>query len=192
MLGGTFDPVHNGHLAIARRALDELALTRVLLIPNGVPPHRAAPQASGPQRLELLRLATAGCERLLVDDRELRRGGASYTVDTLRELRREYGDSRLVLLIGADAFADIRQWSRWQQLFALAEVAVFARPGGAGLPPGVPTERVRLLAGRELDVSSSTVRARLAAGQDCSDLLPPAVAERIVQLGLYQGPVASA
>lgn len=188
VLGGTFDPVHFGHLSMARTALEALHLDRVLLIPNGQPPHRAAPEASPAQRLEMLRAATADDPRLQVDDREIRRGGPSYTVDTLTELAAELGpETRLVLLLGADAFAEIHEWSRWRRLFDLAEVVVFAREGARSVPDGVPQGRIRFVREAVHPASASEIRARIAAGKPCEDLLPDEVMEIVERDGLYRG-----
>ncbi len=179
--------MHLGHLSMAETALEVLHLDRVLLIPNGRPPHRSAPEASPAQRLEMLRAATAGDSRMVVDDREIRRQGPSYTVDTLTELARESGPgTRLVLLLGADAFAEIREWSRWRQLFELAEVVVFARDGAAEIAAEIPIDRVRFLSRAVHPASSSEVRARVAAGKPCDDLLPPEVRRIIERDGLYR------
>ena len=141
--GGTFDPIHNGHLAIARAARDALCVT-VRLMPAADPPHRAPPGASAAQRAHLLDLAVKGERGLCVDRRELRRAARlpasrSYTVDTLRELRMELGDAApLALLIGADSLLGLPGWHEWRALFGLAHFVVADRPGNlldAGLPP---------------------------------------------------------
>ncbi|MPZ44034.1 MAG: nicotinate-nucleotide adenylyltransferase [Betaproteobacteria bacterium] len=130
ILGGTFDPVHYGHLRLAEEAADALGLTQVRLIPAALPNLRARPGTKPHQRLEMTRLAAAHNPRLAVDDRELRREGMSYTVDTLDELRAELGATRPIwLILGADAFLRLPAWSRWLQLFDLAHIAVATRPG---------------------------------------------------------------
>ncbi|MGH8666245.1 MAG: nicotinate-nucleotide adenylyltransferase [Burkholderiales bacterium] len=132
ILGGTFDPVHYGHLRLAEEAADALGLTQVRLIPAALPNLRARPGTKPHQRLEMTRLAAAHNPRLAVDDRELRREGMSYTVDTLDELRAELGATRPIwLILGADAFLRLPAWSRWLQLFDLAHIAVATRPGYA-------------------------------------------------------------
>ncbi|AND69162.1 nicotinate-nucleotide adenylyltransferase [Dyella thiooxydans] len=128
ILGGTFDPVHIGHLCVAWEA-SELLDAEVRLMPAGVPPHRTPPVASAEQRVALLRAALAGQDRLQLDPRELGRDGPSYSVDTLEALRAEQGDRPLVLLMGADAFASLPSWHRWSRLFELAHLGVFTRPG---------------------------------------------------------------
>jgi nicotinate-nucleotide adenylyltransferase len=130
ILGGTFDPVHYGHLRLAEEAADALALDRVVLIPAALPNLRARPGTEAQHRLAMTRLAAADNPRLAVDDRELEREGVSYTVDTLAELRAEVGTRNpLWLILGADAFLRLPAWSRWLQLFDLAHVAVATRPG---------------------------------------------------------------
>ena len=184
--GGTFDPVHDGHLAIARAARDALDAT-IRLMPAADPPHRAPPGANAAQRARMLDLAVAGEPRLLVDTRELARAGRSYTVETLRELRREIGDTAPVaLLVGADSFLDLPQWREWQALFDLAHFVVAQRPGSP-LERGLAPELAALVAGRDAAdaaalraapagrvlrlnqplhaESASEVRQRIAAGQ---------------------------
>jgi nicotinate-nucleotide adenylyltransferase len=201
--GGTFDPVHDGHVAIATRAADVLGIARCLLIPAGDPPHRAAAQAPGPLRAEMLRRAFAGDPRFEVDERELRRTGPSWTVDTLGELRRECGpEVPLVLLLGADAFLGLPGWSRWRQLGELAHFAVFARPGTVldaerpDWPPGVaapatepavlreaPAGRCVVFPAPVSALSSTALRAALGRGEVPAAGLPPAVAELIRSAG---------
>jgi nicotinate-nucleotide adenylyltransferase len=130
VLGGTFDPVHFGHLRTAMELLEHLELDRMLLVPVGVPPHRAQPSAGALQRLHMLRLAVRGDPRLQVDDRECRKAETAYTVDTLRQLRSEVGDGvALSFCVGADAFIGMSHWHRWQELPSLAHIVVMSRPG---------------------------------------------------------------
>lgn len=143
MLGGTFDPVHYGHLRLAAEVRDALALPEVRLVPAGDPPHRGAPEASAADRIAMLELAVAGFPGLTIDTRETRRSGKSYTVLTLEELRSERPRSPLLLLLGADAFRGLASWHRWQRLFDLAHLVVVPRPGTAAatdLPPALERE----------------------------------------------------
>jgi nicotinate-nucleotide adenylyltransferase len=213
LLGGTFDPVHYGHLRFADAVRRALGLSAVRLVPAGDPPHRRVPSASAADRLAMLQLAVAEFPGLVVDDRELRRGGKSYTVLTLTELRREFPDSPLLLLLGADAFLGLPSWHRWGELSDLAHLVVVERPGvnlEASLPaPLLPIWRDRLVrdprillsrpAGAILvqsiapvDVSATTIRNHIAkggsAGEKWRGLLPPAVLAYIDLHHLYQQP----
>lgn len=130
ILGGTFDPIHFGHLRLAQEVADKLRLTEVRFVPSGTPPHRMAPAASAADRLAMVRLAVAGNPLFRIDEREINQTDLGYTVDTLTALRAETGSAQsLVLLLGADAFLDLATWSRWHQLFDLVHIAVAYRPG---------------------------------------------------------------
>jgi nicotinate-nucleotide adenylyltransferase len=207
ILGGTFDPVHLGHVALAKAALSRLPLTEVLWLPSGSPGHRAPPAAGARDRLAMLRLATAGQPRYRIDDSELDRSDPTYTVHTLTRLRAQLGKKQsLVLLLGSDSFLSLPTWLRWRELFDLAHIAVVGRPGhplgGSGTAPELAAEIGRRAAPPEqlaasaagniasfdmpsVDISSSAVRAALAAGQDASHLLPEAVLAYIQSQHLY-------
>lgn len=205
LFGGTFDPVHNGHLRAAWEAAEQLD-AEVRLLPANVPPHRPQPVLSAGQRVALLRLALAGQSRLVLDTRELDRAGPSYTVDTLCELRTEIGDERpVVLLVGADAFAGLPSWNRWLQLFELAHVAVLDRPGPARERPAELVEQISArrctvdgawrtrgagcilsLDVTDLDISATAIRADIAAGREPRFLLPDAVRDAIAAHGWYR------
>lgn len=130
ILGGTFDPVHLAHLALARAALDRLGIAQVRWIPAGHPPHRVSPQATPEDRLAMVRLAIGGEPRFVLDASEVNSSAPSYTVHTLERLRRHYGPAKpLVLLMGADAFRGLRTWHRWEAILGLAHIAVATRPG---------------------------------------------------------------
>jgi nicotinate-nucleotide adenylyltransferase len=191
LLGGTFDPVHNAHLAIARRALEVLGAARVLWLPTGAPRYRKPAVASARHRVAMLRLALAGEPRWAIDERELAPGASGYTLDTLRALRAELGaQTPLVMLIGSDQFARLDTWHRWRELFEFARFAVFARgrgermrePGAADVPAGgvihVPFE--------PLAISASELRARIARGEDVAAFLPLPVLAYIREHGLYR------
>ena len=128
ILGGTFDPIHYGHLRTALDVQQRLALDEVRFIPCGEPPHRVAPIAEPLQRLAMVRAAIAGQDRFVADDRELRRDGPSYMVDTLSSLKNDFKDESLCLILGTDAFNGLAQWHQWQKIFALANIVVMKRP----------------------------------------------------------------
>jgi nicotinate-nucleotide adenylyltransferase len=179
-LGGTFDPVHNAHLAMARAALEHLKLEKILFMPTGAPRYRTPPVASGEHRVAMLHLALGDDEAYEIDARELAPGASGYTVDTLRELRLELGaDTELWLLMGADQYAKLDNWHRPEDVRRLARIAVFGRPGVALKKdtPLVPLE--------PLPISASDIRARVARGEDIGALVPPAVARYIAEHGLY-------
>ena len=185
ILGGSFDPVHNAHLALARAALDHLALLSILWIPSGSPPHRAAAHASAAQRCAMLELALGAEPRYALDRREILKATPGYTVETLEELRAELGPGAdLVLLIGADQYARLETWHRWRDLYALTRIAVFARPG-LELAPAANVIRVPI---EPLDISSSAIRARINAGDPPHGLLPDAVLDYIDREHLYSSP----
>jgi len=190
IFGGTFDPVHIGHLSVAWEAA-ELLDADVHLMPASVPPHKPAPAATAEQRVAMLHAALLGQSRLLLDTRELQRSGPSYTFDTLTALRAEVGDRPLVLLLGADAFAGLPGWHRWQELFSVAHIGVLSRPGidtamPEALAQAITARRVSSageLAGRAagkvielsvtpLEISATHIRELLAAGRDPRYLLP--------------------
>lgn len=194
LLGGTFDPIHLGHLRVAWEAAEALDAEVHLLLARQ-PPHRPTPVASVEQRVAALNAALAGQERLYADLRELRRDGPSYSIDTLTELRAEFGPDRaLILLLGADAFAGLPSWHRWRELFDLAHIVVLTRPGpvatlAAELHAEVLAREVvapRVLAASAagsvyrlhvtpLDISATQIRELLAAGHEPRYLLPDAL-----------------
>ena len=210
IFGGTFDPVHCGHLRLAEEAVTQLGLAGVRWIPAGQPKHREPPQVAAVDRLQMVRLALAGDPRFSVDAAEVESGEASYTVPTLERLRAEFGPRRpLVLLLGADAYAGLPTWHRWRELFSLAHIAVTHRPGHAlaELPPALAAEHGRRLlatparlaeapagsivtfAMTPLDISATQIRAALAAEGSAarvSHLLPQAVIDYIDDKHLYQ------
>ena len=186
LLGGTFDPVHLGHLRAAAGASAELGLDRVLIAPVARPPHRPEPAASAFDRYAMVALATAGQPRLMPSDVELRRGGLSYTVDTVRALLQQLPGASLYLIVGSDTLPEMAGWREADALFAQCAVAVFERPGasaGGAPPPGVAMHR---LSGTGLAVSASEVRQRAKAGVALEGLVPASVAEYIRKQGLYR------
>jgi nicotinate-nucleotide adenylyltransferase len=183
-LGGTFDPVHNAHMAMARAALDELKLEKLLFVPTGSPHYRTPAVASSEHRVAMLRKATEGEPRYEIDARELAPGSTGYTVDTLRELRLELGAATpFWLLMGADQYAKLDSWHRPQDVKKLARIAVFARPGTT------LSEKIHLVPMPPMPISASDIRARVARGEDISALVPPAVANYVATHGLYAAAV---
>lgn len=212
ILGGTFDPVHFGHLRLAQELAEGLGLHQVRLIPAGLPPHRAQPHASPQQRLEMARLAITGNPLFTLDEREIFKTAPCYSVETLLELRRELGAGQpLCLFMGADAFLGLNTWHRWRELFDLAHIVVAQRPGVAGLARAAASMPADLreqlnrrlvnepeaLRGRSagfvitcpitaLDISATQIRQTLAAGSSPRYLLPDTVLDYIRANGLYK------
>lgn len=205
VLGGSFDPVHHGHLRAALEVVEQCRLGLLRLVPAGQPPHRAAPVAPAELRLRMLQAATAGEVRFVVDDRELRRPGPSYTVDTLVTLRAQFPTRPLCLVVGADAFLGLPSWHRWRELAELAHLVVMHRPGTALAPAGElagwlaerrrddPRELSRSLAGvvrvqpvTALAIASSAIRELVKAGGDPRYLVPDAVRDLLMSSGCYR------
>ncbi|MGH8710225.1 MAG: nicotinate-nucleotide adenylyltransferase [Burkholderiales bacterium] len=208
VFGGVFDPVHYGHLALAREAADRLDLAEVRFIPANVPPHRGQPHASAEQRVQMIKLAISDNPCFVLDQREILRAGASYTVDTLNAIRTELGSKRpLCLLMGVDVFAGLASWHCWNKLFELAHIVVVQRPGfdlrhlqsplreefakrSAKSPRAAlnkPYGAIIVLEVKPVDISASMIRERLAGGKSARDLLPPLVLDYIQSEGLYHG-----
>ena len=204
LFGGTFDPIHFGHLRPAFELSQALKLAEVRFLPAGSPPHRQATLASAEVRLAMVKAAVAGEKRFIVDDREVRRTGASYSVDTLTELRSEFPDRSLCLLLGMDAFLGLPNWHRWRDILDLAHVVVWRRPGWKAPEKGplgeVMVDRgtgaIRELheqkAGRayihavtQLEISSTELRQVIVSGTDPRYLVPDEVRKIIVETGCY-------
>lgn len=206
LFGGTFDPVHYGHLRAAVEARERLGLARLRLLPAGSPPHRDRTFAPAGERLQMLRLAVRAHPDLEVDDREVRRAGASYMVDTLAEIRTEVAATPLLLLIGQDAANGLDGWHEWRRLFELAHLVVLRRPESSHAYSGPlgaemrsrkvrhaaelsdsPAGRVLSLEVTQLAISSTGIRQLIARGRSPDFLLPDAVVEHIERAGLYRG-----
>jgi nicotinate-nucleotide adenylyltransferase len=204
LFGGTFDPIHCGHLRTAFELWQALKLTEVRFLPTGSPPHREQPSASAELRLSMVRAAIADQPAFAVDDREVRRSGVSYSVDTLGELRAEFPDRSLCLLLGMDAFLSLPSWHRWRELFDLAHIVVAHRPGWKAPAMGPLGEimvdrgtgsvrdlhearsgRVYVRAVTQLEISSTELRQLIVAGQDPRYLVPDPVREMILRTGCY-------
>jgi len=205
ILGGTFDPVHHGHLRLALECLEQADLAEVDMVPLHIPPHRISPVATPEQRREMLRLALEGAPGLKLDDCELQRGGVSYTVDTLAHMRQRYGNRPLCLIMGMDAFARLDTWHQWPLLLTHAHIIVVQRPGNEAVidNPEIaslyakasvksheelhssPGGRILNINIPMLDISATRLRDMLAQGRDIHFLLPPAVLAFIRQHHLY-------
>jgi nicotinate-nucleotide adenylyltransferase len=211
IFGGTFDPIHYGHLRLAEEIAEGAKLAAVRFLPSGTPPHRARPGADAEHRLAMARLATADNPCFAVDERETKRTGPGYTYDTLIELRQELGQNRpLALLLGADAFLELATWHRWRELFNLAHIVVAYRPGfpidtwQARMPEPLAHEYavrymqqplavhlasaggIAAVSMTGLDISATFVRNALASGRSVRYLLPEPVLAYIRTHGLYR------
>ena len=201
VFGGTFDPIHHGHLRIALDALETLRLQQVYFIPLAQAVHREQPDAPADLRLKMLQAALGGRRDLIADDRELQRIGPSYTIDTLRSLNQDLPEARLCLLLGEDAFNGFASWRDPLGILGLANIAVLRRPNQASpsdpaLAELLAEHRVKeLTADRsgqivfcsvtQLEIASSDIRQRIASGRSADFLTPPAVLDLITRHGLY-------
>jgi len=205
VLGGTFDPVHIAHLRCALEVQHGLGLSEVRFVASRQPPHRPMPAASAHQRLAMLRLAIDAQPGFVVDDREIRREGPSYTVDTLQSLRDELGSAPICLIVGVDAFAGLHTWHRWTSLIELAHLVVMHRPGRERVfTPDVqtllntrlvrdrsrlqqaPAGHIALLSVTQFEVSATRIRALIGAGESVRYLVPDPVLDYIHREGLYR------
>jgi nicotinate-nucleotide adenylyltransferase len=193
LLGGTFDPIHAGHLAAAKAAMDCAGLDRVVFVPAAQPPHRPPAVAGAEQRLEMCRLAVAGESRFEVSDVELNRAGPSYTVDTLSELHRLNPDDELFLILGWDAARLFPTWRRPDSVRKLASIVVVGRPGSDSpdeadlAPAGLGGDRVSICLESTPEVSGSEIRRAVGSGEPITGKVPPAVEQYIAAHGLYAG-----
>lgn len=188
LLGGTFDPPHLGHLVVAECARVELGLDEVRLLVAGEPWMKGAAPTRAADRVRLTEAAVAGDDHLVVDDREVHRSGATYTADTLAELHAEEPDAELFFLLGEDAAAELPRWHRIDEAFDLATFVVVTRPGHPAPPASALPDRVIHLEVPQLEVSSTQLRQRYAAGLGTRYLVPDAVEAAIRELGLYGTP----
>jgi len=181
ILGGTFDPVHNAHLAMAEAALRHLPIEAVLFMPTGKTHYRDPAIASAEDRLAMLRLATQGHPEFKIDERELAPQATGYTVDTLKSLRAELGDAPIYFLMGSDQYAKLDTWRDPEEVRSLAELVVFARPDVT-----IEGKVARTIPFESMRDSGTEVRARAARGEDLSGYVPAAVADYILRHGLYR------
>jgi nicotinate-nucleotide adenylyltransferase len=198
ILGGTFNPIHNGHLRLALEIYERLSLAQVRLIPSAQPPHRAVPSVTSQQRLEMVQAAIAGVTGLTADDRELQRDGPSYMIDTLFSLRAEYPDNPLCLILGSDAFINLNSWYQSTQIINLAHIIVVRRPNTVLATQHInQTQNLNQLhtnkAGKiwveelpDIAISATQIRDLIAAGNNPNYLLPLAVLDIINHNRLYR------
>lgn len=194
MFGGAFDPPHNAHVALAQAAVTQLGLAELRIFPTGRAWHKAHSLSSAEDRLAMAELAFGGLAKVVVDAREIRRSGPTYTLDTLRELRNERPDTQLVLLIGADQAAALRSWNGFEEILSIAIISVAARAGATGavdrfdlqiLAPLPSVARFEHLDLPPMEISATEIRRRAARGADIAGLVPPAVARYIDRHHLY-------
>jgi nicotinate-nucleotide adenylyltransferase len=185
LFGGSFDPVHLGHLLVAQAAIEELGLNKLIFVPAAQSPFKPGSQpAPAAARLQLLRLALVGRTDCEVDDQEIRRGGISYAVDTLRDYAKRILGAKLFYLIGADNVAKLNEWREPDELAKLAEFVVIPRPGESAAEFPKPF-RGKILKGFPVEISSSQIRTRIKAGLPIENLVPPFVAEAVHAAKLY-------
>jgi nicotinate-nucleotide adenylyltransferase len=194
IFGGAFDPPHNAHVALARAALAQLGLTELRIFPTGQAWHKSRGLSSAEHRLAMARLAFQSLPNVVVDAREIRRSGPTYTLDTLLELKTECPDMQLMLLIGTDQAAALRSWHGFEEILSIAIISIAHRADPiratsrfdpnilAPLPAGARFEQLELA---PMDISATDIRARVARGADISGLVPPAVARYIDRHHLY-------
>jgi nicotinate-nucleotide adenylyltransferase len=185
IFGGTFDPIHYAHLRTAFELQQALRLKEIRFLPAGNPPHRDQPLASAQLRLQMVELATAGQPGFVVDDREVRKEGPSYSVETLGELRHEYPDRSICLIVGMDAFLSLPKWHQWQELLQLAHLVVAHRPGRIGDLHEQRAGCIYIHAVTQLEISSTEVRQLIAMGRDPRFLMPDAVRKLILETNCY-------
>lgn len=203
IFGGTFDPVHYGHIKPALSVKQALKLSQLRFIPNRIPPHRVAPMLSVAQRLSLLQFALKDYPDVFIDERELHREGPSYMIDTLRSLHSDFPDETLCLIIGVDAFLKIATWHEWRAMFDLCHLVVMRRPGfdmtrvaehmnaedyrfladrmthDAGALTSQATGKILLKSVPQLDISSTQIRTNLLNGEDISQWVPEAICQQL-------------
>lgn len=189
-MGGTFDPIHLGHLRAAENAREGLELDEVRFFPAQIPPHRPVPSSSARDRFAMVALGTALHPRFVADDLELRREGPSYTVDTVARLREERPGDEVVLIVGSDTFPELETWKDHDRLLRMCTVAVVSRPedGPADGPAlgEAPGGGVRRVAGPGLAISATDIRRRVKEGRSIRYLVPESVADYIAKRGLYR------
>jgi nicotinate-nucleotide adenylyltransferase len=207
IFGGTFDPIHYGHLRTAFELQQALRLQEIRFLPAGNPPHRQQPVANAPLRLQMVRAAIEGHRGFVADDREVRKQGPSYSVETLAELRKEFPERSLCLIVGMDAFLSLPKWHQWQELLQLAHLVVAHRPGWRAPASGPlgellvdhgtgriadlhdsPHGHIYIHAVTQLEISSTELRLLIASQRDPRFLMPDSVRKIIMETGCYLDP----
>ena len=203
IIGGTFDPIHFGHLRPALEIAERLGLDEVRFIPSATPPHRWKPEATGQQRLDMVKLAINDTQKFILDDREYQREGASFTVDTLQSIRDEIGENTsLCMILGMDAFAFFTQWHDWQKILELCHIVISSRPNyddskiegwmkkrmveDSGLLSNTPAGKLYFCKVIQLDISATFIRKEIKAGSSPRYLTPADVVEYMKNNSLYQ------
>jgi nicotinate-nucleotide adenylyltransferase len=186
VVGGTFDPIHYGHLRLGAEVMAAFGMSEVRMIPAGIPPHRRLPVASGADRLAMTELGCAEFPGLVADGREILRPGPSYTVVTLQTLHAEDVTRPLALIIGSDAFAGLAGWHRWEQLFTLAHLVVVERPGAPALPDAAPPA-LQEQWNRRLTTDPSRLSRQLAGAIVCQRVTPQPISSTAIRAALEQG-----
>jgi nicotinate-nucleotide adenylyltransferase len=189
LFGGTFDPVHMGHLRAAENARDALHLQSVHFIPVGAPPHRPGPRSAAVDRYAMVALATSGNPSFVPSETEVSREGPSYTIDTLVSMREAYPSDDLVLIVGSDAFGEIASWKEPERIFSMCRVAVVHRPGevpGSEMALELSGDRVSWVEAAGLPISATDIRRRVGEGRSIRYLVPDLVADYIQKRGLYR------
>ena len=196
LFGGSFDPIHNGHLHIARAFADELGLDNVIFLPAGEPYHKTAPRTPAAQRLAMVEAAIAGDARFAASDADMVRGGATYSVDTVQIFRQHFADAELWWLMGMDSLLQLHTWKNWRTFARLTHIAVAARVGQSlnhaprelqdWLGEALHNGSLKILSAPLWDVSSSEIRRRVKARESVDDCVPAGVARLMGEWGVYR------
>lgn len=202
IIGGTFDPIHFGHLRPALEIMEQLSLQSVRFIPSATPPHRWKPEASADSRLEMVKLAIKGVEQFQIDDREYHREGPSYTVDTLTSIRKDIGKNTPVcMILGMDAFEHFSKWKGWQEILELVHLVISSRPGYEKIQKkdwmrqhlteevadlqNSPAGRIFFASSNQFDISATYIRKQISSGKSAQYLTPKSVNKYILRNNLY-------